>query len=1856
MFRNSRSSRQCQLVKRFTRFFMFIFTIALIAILSFPASIGWAKPLAATMVTANDTAELITRINEANANSDDYVINLLNITYELTATNNNIDGNNGLPSILNNGSLTINGNGATIKRNSADQFRIWHIEDNASLILKDLALESGLIQGDAGTGGGGGGAGFGGAIFNRGNLSLEGSTVLNNQAIGGDGATDSGGTGGGFNAPADSGGTGDPGGLGTAGGDANGSNGGFGSGGGSGGTGGLGGGGNSNGGRGGKGGNAYGGAGGFGSGGGPGGTAGYGGGGGGGKGSSGAGEAGNTDGDGYGGDGGPGSSGPNNGAGGDGGNGGSADGGAGGFGGGGGSGGTAGTSGGGGGGGPNGNGGAPGRNGGNGQGAWVGGGGFAGSNGSANGGSGGYGAGNGSSTEGGGGGSFGGAIFNYQGIVVVTNTTFYSNTAQGGGGANGGSGYGGALFNYQGSMTATNNTLSHNIVQGDSAGSGGLQQGGAIFNYQGTLTLVNNILANSSGDNDCQNDSGTVTAPAGNGNLIESHSGCGTPAFTNDPNLNPLQDNGGLTHTMAPIFPSDVVDGGTDIGCPTTDQRGVSRPQRASCDIGAVEDELLGLSIDKKVTPTSAGPGETITYTISFNNTDTDTATGVVITDIIPISVTNVSVISQVDTAITDISATENYVWQVADLSQGQGGIITLTGQLSDTLAIGPTFTNTVSITTTATNVTIINTEAEATVDITCPMAFTVRNDNDSGDGSLRYAIGILCDGGTITFADNYSIYLDSTLTIAKGLTIDGSGKTVAISGDSNNDGSRNVRVFQVTASDVTLSYLNIVSGTGGIWNSGVLTVSNSTIVDNSTGEGGGIYNNNQLTVNNSTLSGNAATRGGAIFNNENRTATINNSTLVGNSASDGGAIYNKNSGLATPGGKVTINNSTLSGNSAGGSNSGAIYNGDGTTSGNADVTINNSTLANNSGGGVITFLNDRIILHNSIIANSTAGNDCDNSSGTVSANNNSLIEDGSCNPTFSGDPLLMTLGDYGGETQTMPLLPGSPAIDAGNDASCESTDQRGKSRFGTCDIGAFESQGFYLTITGGDNQSTPINNPFADQLAVTLVASDTNLTLDGGQTITFSAPGSAASLNTISFTTTTTSSGVASATVTANGTTGSYNVTATAGRGSNSAGFSLTNLDGADMAISKSVSAGTIGAGETITYTLSFTNIGALTATAGVITDYVPSNVTVQRVISSSDVAITHTSSTPTIEAFALAPLAPNEGGTITITAQVSSSLSLGTVFTNTATITTAVDSNPDNNNDAAGVEVTCLLNITVQNELDSGSGSLRQAIADICEGGLITFLADYTIYLSSTLTIDKHLTISGAGQTITISGDSGNDGSADVRAFEIQSNGIVTLSQLQIVDSIGSDGGGIANQGVLHLDRSLVTGNTATRWGGGIYNANLMTIANSTISDNTADALGGAIFNGGSQAMEIMNSTLYSNTAVNSGGAIHNRATITLTNVTIANNSASNIAGLHTWNGTAAVMNTLIANNSGSTNCGSAMTINTNNLIESGCSAMLTGDPLLSEPGNYGGDTATLALLPGSPAIDAGDPATCQTTDQRGQPRLGTCDIGAFESQGFSLSISGGNNQQTQINTAFAQALNLQVTANVITEPVGPGGVVSFTAPGSGAGLSQTTFTAAIDGSGAVSTTVSANGITGTYQVGATASGVSNGVDYALSNYTYYTLTTPLAGDGSGTVSLNPAGGVYTNGTVITLTATADAGSYFAGWSGDLSSPTNPISLTMDADKTITATFTAIPTYTLSVNVVGSGTVTPTSGSYLSGTVVPLSATPDAGWQFDGWGGDLSGVTNSVDVTMNSDKAITATFSLINNEQKIFLPLVLK
>lgn len=142
-------------------------------------------------------------------------------------------------------------------------------------------------------------------------------------------------------------------------------------------------------------------------------------------------------------------------------------------------------------------------------------------------------------------------------------------------------------------------------------------------------------------------------------------------------------------------------------------------------------------------------------------------------------------------------------------------------------------------------------------------------------------------------------------------------------------------------------------------------------------------------------------------------------------------------------------------------------------------------------------------------------------------------------------------------------------------------------------------------------------------------------------------------------------------------------------------------------------------------------------------------------------------------------------------------------------------------------------------------------------------------------------------------------------------------------------------------------------------------------------------------------------------------------------------------------------------------------------------------------------------------------------------------------------------------------------------------------------------------------------------------------------YTLTTATAGQG--TLTRSPEKNSYQPDEIVTLTAQANLGWAFSGWSGDLSGNTNPATITMTDNQVVTATFTQNQ-YTLTTTAAplesGSITHTPDKPSYTYGEVVTLTAQPNTHWLFSGWSGDLSGNTNPITITMDGNQSITATF----------------
>jgi CSLREA domain-containing protein len=269
------------------------------------------------------------------------------------------------------------------------------------------------------------------------------------------------------------------------------------------------------------------------------------------------------------------------------------------------------------------------------------------------------------------------------------------------------------------------------------------------------------------------------------------------------------------------------------------------------------------------------------------------------------------------------------------------------------------------------------------------------------------------------------------------------------------------------------------------------------------------------------------------------------------------------------------------------------------------------------------------------------------------------------------------------------------------------------------------------------------------------------------------------------------------------------------------------------------------------------------------------------------------------------------------------------------------------------------------------------------------------------------------------------------------IMSGGSLTVKTSTINGNTANTGGGIASHAPLTVSGSTISGNSVNISGGGIdingiYPVKAM-ILTSTISGNTAHDDGG-VHNLAGDTM-VINSTISGNSVPGIAGGIYNEAKLTLQNVTITGNAAGSSnqgfgGGIVTRNdiGSTTSRNTIIAGNidrnGTDPDCTGPLVSQGYNLIQSNpfnhclisgdtATNLLGVDPLLGTLKKNGGKTMTHALLSGSPAIDAGNPAVpgsggyaCERTDQRAVTRptdgdgngSARCDIGAVERKSVS------------------------------------------------------------------------------------------------------------------------------------------------------------------------------------------------------------------------------------------------------------------
>ena len=421
----------------------------------------------------------------------------------------------------------------------------------------------------------------------------------------------------------------------------------------------------------------------------------------------------------------------------------------------------------------------------------------------------------------------------------------------------------------------------------------------------------------------------------------------------------------------------------------------------------------------------------------------------------------------------------------------------------------------------------LLQTRADAATFTVTKTADTNDGSCDAADCSLREAIvaaNTNADTDTVSLpAGTYTLSIPGKveeaaatgdLDITKDLTITGDGAATTII-----DGNAIDRVFDIklsaravlngvtikngnpgansgggihTGGSATLTMNNcIISGNktsadgGGIYNEGPLIITNSIIdLNSSSARGGGIKNDDTVTLTNVTISNNSSTSaGGGVDTGADLVFT--NVTINGNSARLEGGGINLNGGTG-----ATLTNVTITGNTSKGSG-GGIFLSNGFTADLLNVTITNNTADSDGdnvaeeGGGIFIASGGILNIKNTIIANNTDNStgagaiiypDCSNA-GTFNSQGHNLIGNNTGCPFTSqtGDNVgtsaspinanLASLGNNGGGIQTILLLAGSPAIDAGDNTGCPATDERGFARpadgngdgIAVCDIGAVE-------------------------------------------------------------------------------------------------------------------------------------------------------------------------------------------------------------------------------------------------------------------------------------------------------------------------------------------------------------------------------------------------------------------------------------------------------------------------------------------------------------------------------------------------------------------------------------------------------------------------------------------------------------------------------------------------------------------------------------------------------------------------------------------------------------------------------
>ena len=496
-----------------------------------------------------------------------------------------------------------------------------------------------------------------------------------------------------------------------------------------------------------------------------------------------------------------------------------------------------------------------------------------------------------------------------------------------------------------------------------------------------------------------------------------------------------------------------------------------------------------------------------------------------------------------------------------------------------------------------------------------------------------------------------------------------------------------------------------------------------------------------------------------------------------------------------------------------------------------------------------------------------------------------------------------------------------------------------------------------------------------------------------------------------------------------------------------------------------------------------------------------------------------------------------------------------------------------------------TCSNAITVTNNTNSGAGSFRQAITDVCDGGTITFnlaTGNETITIASEIAITKAVTIDGAntaGSGTLVTVQVTTPGTSNWRIFNINASGKTIAIQNMTIRggniSVGDGmGGGIyLVAGTLNLTDSNVSGSKAYNGGGiAVQNSATLNVTNSTISGCYAtggdlNGSGGGIWVNTTGAFNLTNSTISGCFADYVGGGIINGGTAIIKNSTIANNTSDNAlqwtAGEYMGGGIV--------------NVGSAMTLS-NSIIANNISKIDVGGTQRDDSRLDGGLT------------DSGYNVSGITTDGNNNvsPLTGTGDWNLSGTSGDTYTkVGGGTGSPGTLNLSATLALNSSTNG-------------TYT-------LALTSGSFAID---IIPSASSYNSSPATDQRGVTRTGATT----SIGAYSNIPVAVPTI------TGISPTSGPTAGGTTVVITGTNLTGATAVSFGA-----TSATGYTVNSDTQITATSPAGSAGTVDVTVTTTGGTSATSSSDQFTYIAPPSATTNAATSVTSTGATLNGTINA-------------------------------